>query len=320
VELNDWLAKRCLANWQELKHPEYTEPTIAETLEIEREHLMLMPETFDGYVEKTSGVSSTCLVAVARNRYSVPCEWEGKLVSTRLYPTQVVVVGGDEIVARHDRLGSRGQTAYDWQHYIDLIDRKPGALRNGAPFLDMPEVLQRLRTALMRQPDGDRTMADVLTCVPQSGLDAVLVAISLALEDVTPSGQVSVENVKHILVRLNSPRIPDPVVTELKLKEAPWQTRHAMTDCARLKTTVRRCIMRPDIRDSLKSLRLNGMVMAWEELTENGGSNRIENSKWLLEHLIEAEDTNRAMRSIVHQMKAAKFPLRRDLAGFAKRF
>jgi hypothetical protein len=93
-----------------------------------------------------------------------------------------------------------------------------------------------------------------------------------------------------------------------------------MTDCARLKTTVRRCIMRPDIRDSLKLLRLNGMVMAWEELTENGGSNRIENSKWQLEHLIEAEDTNRAMRSIVHQMKAAKFPLRRDLAGFAKRF
>ena len=74
--------------------------------------------------------------------------------------------------------------------------------------------------------------------------------------------------------------------------------------------------MRPDIRDSLKSLRLNGMVMAWEELTENGQSSRIESSKWLLEHLIEAEDTNRAMRSIAHRMKAAKFPLHRDLAGF----
>ena len=58
------------------------------------------------------------------------------------------------------------------------------------------------------------------------------------------------------------------------------------------------------------------MVMAWEELTENGGSSRLESSKWLLEHLIEAEDTNRAMRSIAHQMKAAKFPLHRDLAGF----
>jgi len=65
--------------------------------------------------------------------------------------------------------------------------------------------------------------------------------------------------------------------------------------------------MRPDIRDSLKSLRLNGMVMAWDELTENGGSSRIESSKWLLEHLIEAEDTNRAMRSIAHRMKSPSF-------------
>jgi hypothetical protein len=64
-------------------------------------------------------------------------------------------------------------------------------------------------------------MADVLTCVPQAGLDAVLVAVSLALEDVTPSGQVSVEHVKNILARLNSPPIPDPVATALTLKEAP---------------------------------------------------------------------------------------------------
>lgn len=74
--------------------------------------------------------------------------------------------------------------------------------------------------------------------------------------------------------------------------------------------------MRPDIRDSLKSLRLNGMVMAWEELTENGESSRVESAKWLLEHLLQAEDTNRGLRSIAHQMKSAKFPTHRDLAGF----
>lgn len=221
VELNDWLANRCLETWQELKHPEYTELTIAEALEIEREHLMPMTEPFDGYVEKTSRVSSTCLVTVARNRYSVPCEWAGKLVSTRLYPTHVAVAAGDQLVARHDRLSGRNQTAYDWQHYIDLVQRKPGALRNGAPFLDMPEPLQRLRAALMRHEGGDRTMAEVLAMVPQSGLDGVLVAASLVLEDVTPSGQVSIEHVKNILARLNSPPIPDPVATTLTVKEAP---------------------------------------------------------------------------------------------------
>ena len=53
-------------------------------LELEKGHLMSMPAAFDGYVEKAARVSSTCLVAVARNRYSVPCEWAGRLVSTRL--------------------------------------------------------------------------------------------------------------------------------------------------------------------------------------------------------------------------------------------
>jgi len=74
--------------------------------------------------------------------------------------------------------------------------------------------------------------------------------------------------------------------------------------------------MRPDIKASLKSLRLHGMAMAWDELTENGETTRVDNSKWLVEHLLEAEDTNRVMRSISHQMKAARFPLHRDLAGF----
>ena len=49
------------------------------------------------------------------------------------------------IVASHERLSDKGKTRYDWQHYIPLLERKPGALRNGAPFADLPEPLQRLR-------------------------------------------------------------------------------------------------------------------------------------------------------------------------------
>ncbi len=72
-------------------------------LEIEREHLMPMPAPFDGYVEHPARVSSTCLVTVARNRYSVPCELVGQTVSTHLYPETVVVVANDAVVARHAR-------------------------------------------------------------------------------------------------------------------------------------------------------------------------------------------------------------------------
>ena len=69
----------------------------------------------------------------------------------------------------------------DWPHYIPSIQRKPGALRNGAPFQDMPEPIQRLRLALLREPGGDRVMAKVLALVPESGLDAVVIAVELAV-------------------------------------------------------------------------------------------------------------------------------------------
>jgi hypothetical protein len=171
-------------------------------------------------VEKLARVSSTCLVSVARNRYSVPCEWSGQMVSTRLYPASVVVVANDHVVACHERLSNDGQTRYDWQHYIPLLQRKPGALRNGAPFADMPEPLQRLRRGLLRDPGGERVMAQVLAIVRSAGLEAVLVAVELALE-AGPPGKVSAEHVVNVLGRLNAASAPPTVATRLKASTPP---------------------------------------------------------------------------------------------------
>ena len=220
TELNAWLAQRCRALWDEVRHPEHTQFSVAEMLEHERAHLMPMPVPFDGYVEKPARVTSTCLVSVARNRYSVPCERVGQMVSTRLYPGSVAIVADDTIVARHDRLSNAGETRYDWQHYIPLLQRKPGALRNGAPFADMPEPLQRLRRGLLRNPGGDRVMAQVLAIVLSAGLDAVLVAIELALES-GPPGKVSVEHVVNVLNRLNAQPVPPTAATLLRATTPP---------------------------------------------------------------------------------------------------
>ena len=217
VELNAWLAERCRSLWSELRHPEHDRFSVAELLEHEQSHLMPMPEPFDGYVEQPARVSSTCLVSVHRNRYSVPCELAGQPVSTRLYPTRVNVVAGDALVASHERLTDRGQTRYDWQHYLPLVQRKPGVLRNGAPFADLPPPLQGLRQALLRRSGGDRVMAQVLAAVPTAGLDAVLVAVELVLE----SGAVSAEHVLNVLGRLNASALPAPVDTTLVLQEVP---------------------------------------------------------------------------------------------------
>ena len=217
TELNVWLAERCRALWSEIRHPEHKQFSVADMLEQEQLHLMPMPEPFDGYVESPARVSSTCLVSVSRNRYSVPCEWAGQIVSTRLYPARIAVVAGDAIVASHQRLSMRGQTCYDWQHYIPLVQRKPGALRNGAPFADLPAALQHLRGALLRHAGGDRIMAQVLAAVPSAGLDAVLVAVELVIE----SGVVSAEHVINVLGRLNATPLPGQVPTTLLLKQPP---------------------------------------------------------------------------------------------------
>jgi DNA replication protein DnaC len=74
-----------------------------------------------------------------------------------------------------------------------------------------------------------------------------------------------------------------------------------------------------DVATELKELRLHGMAGAWDELTSQDGTPSdvgMQSSRWLIEHLLQAEHTQRAMASVRHQMKAAKFPLHRDLAGF----
>jgi hypothetical protein len=99
---------------------------------------------------------------------------------------------------------------YDWRHYLAVIQRKPGALRNGAPFLELPEAFKRLQHHLLRCVGGDREMVEILALVLHHDEQAVLVAVELALEDGVPSKT-------HILNRLHrlidgKPATP-PVVT-----------------------------------------------------------------------------------------------------------
>ena len=206
-ELNAWVAERCRSSWESMRHPQWPELTVAEVLQDEQARLMPNPKPFDGYIEQPVRISATALIHFQRNRYSVPSDYAHRVASLRIYPaTLAVVVDGAE-VARHTRIFDRHQTIYDFRHYIGLIEHKPGALRNGAPFTEMPEPLIILQKHLLKQAGGDRVMAQVLTAIPIHGLEAVLVAAELALE----VGRVSGEHVLNVLARLKSP-IPAPTL------------------------------------------------------------------------------------------------------------
>lgn len=101
-----------------------------------------------------------------------------------------------------------------------VAERKPGALRNGTPLLDLPAPLLRLRQSLLRHPGGDRAMAQVLAAAA-AGLEAVLVAVELVLEGMAPSGSISVEHVRNVLARLNNPATPEQAQTSLRLSQVP---------------------------------------------------------------------------------------------------
>ena len=217
--LNDWLAGRCRQAWEEMKHPEWPQLTVAELLQDERARLMPCPRPFDGYVEQPARVSSTSLVYFERNRYSVPTRLANHIVSLRAYATRIEIVAEGEHVAVHERSFEREQTLYDWRHYLELIGRKPGALRNGAPFATLPEPLKVLQGHLLRRPGGDRVMAQFLAAVPVHGLEAILAATEEALA----IGKPSAEHVLNLLTRLKERDLAHPGVvdTALALREEP---------------------------------------------------------------------------------------------------
>jgi hypothetical protein len=66
---------------------------------------------------------------------------------------------------------------------VPVLARKPGALRNGAPFEDwvLPAAMERVRRKLAGATDGNRQMVDILTAVLSGGLPAVEVACAEAI-------------------------------------------------------------------------------------------------------------------------------------------
>jgi transposase len=119
TELNAWLALRC-EELAERKHPEQVERTIADCFAEEKPLLISVKAVFDGYVEKTLRVSSTCLVKVNHNRYSVPAEWANRVVSVRITADRLRIVAENQIVAEHPRCYGRGQLISALTHVLNI--------------------------------------------------------------------------------------------------------------------------------------------------------------------------------------------------------
>jgi transposase len=226
-ELNAWLLDRCIAYAKAHKHPEFADKTIWEVFEAERPKLVPYAGRFDGFHAVPASVSKTCLVRFDNNKYSVAAGAVGRPVEVQAYADRIVIRQDGRIVGEHRRSFGRGDTVYDPWHYVPVLARKPGALRNGAPFKDwvLPAAMERVRRKLAGADDGNRQMVDILTAVLADGLPAVEAACAEAIAH----GVHSADVVLNILARQRDPGPPSTILTPagLTLRHAP------VADCAR---------------------------------------------------------------------------------------
>jgi hypothetical protein len=204
-----------------------TEQTVWEVFEAERPKLVPYAGRFDGFHAVPASVSKTCLVRFDNNKYSVAASAVGRPVEVHAYADRIVIRQDGRIVAEHPRSFGRGETTYDPWHYVPVLARKPGALRNGAPFKDwvLPAAMERVRRKLTSADDGNRQMVDILNAVLTDGLPAVEAACAEAIVH----GVHSADVVLNILARQRDPAPPANIATPaaLTLRHAP------IVDCAR---------------------------------------------------------------------------------------
>jgi transposase len=220
-ELNAWLLDQCVAYARAHRHPEQREQTIWQMFKAERPSLVPYAGRFDGFHAVTAAVSKTCLVQFDKNKYSVSARAVGRPVEVRAYADRIELRQDGRVVGDHRRHFGRDQTVYDPWHYVPVLARKPGALRNGAPFRDwvLPAGLERVRRKLADAADGDRQMVHILTTVLSDSLPAVEATCQEALRDGVHSADVII----NILARHREPAPPVTIATPdaLRLRHAP---------------------------------------------------------------------------------------------------
>jgi hypothetical protein len=230
---NEFLLSKCAAWARSHNHPTIAGKTIWRVFEEERPYLIGLPRPFDGYCEHVSRVSSPCLVSFDRNRYSVMCTEAGRPVQVRAYADRIKIIRDGRVVAEHVRQFGRDKTIFNPWHSLPVLQRKPGALRNGAPFKDwrLPEALQNTLSSLDRFTDWDRQFVAILSAAPARGMEAVEKACREAIK----LGSVSSDFVLNLLSREGDEQAPKAIEPPvyLRLKEEP------AADCNRYDSLLR---------------------------------------------------------------------------------
>lgn len=226
--LNAHLQAECDRLARERKHPAVKNKTIGEMFKDEQSSLIAVRHSFDGYAEHECRATSTSLVRYDHHHYSIESIAAGCCVTLRAYADRIVVLHKDDVVAEHVRSFKRDGVTYDPWHYLAVLEKKPGALRDGAPFKQwhaLPPAMTRMRLKLEKVAGGDRAFVSLLCAVRDHGLDQVAQVCRQALKE----GIIQTDWILNRLSHAADETPPETinVVQSLALNEAP------VADCDR---------------------------------------------------------------------------------------
>jgi transposase len=201
-ELNAMLLASCRED--EARTIDGRQLTVGEALVLECDHLLPMAsEGFDLVEVSFARVDGLRRVRIRTNAYSAPL-WPGTTVQIKLAAAWVEVWHQGRCVARHTRSYGRHQEVLDLEHYLDVLERKPGAFAGSKPLEQWrqagrwPTSYDRLWQALMERQGhqaGTKTMIELLQLGREHGFARLRVAIEAALE----LGCTDAAAVRHLL-------------------------------------------------------------------------------------------------------------------------
>ncbi len=224
--LNEYLRACCQQDEQRRIHGKPL--STGEAMRIEREHLLpLASEGFELAETSFPVVDGQGCVKVRTNRYSVPLP-AGTKTQVRLLPAYVEVWHERRCVAFHERSFARHQAVLDLEHYLDVLEKKPGALAGSTPLKQWrergrwPESFDRLWQSLRERhgkQEGTREMIELLRLGPRHGWEALKKAVEQALA----LGCTDAAAVRHLLVasELAHREKPIPEIGSLERYERP---------------------------------------------------------------------------------------------------
>ena len=184
-ELNERLRTFCISRSREASHPELKDKTCWEVYEEEKSNLVQLPGyDFDCCRAAQAVVSTTSEVHYDNNWYSVPSEHNHEGVQVKGYSDTVVISHKGKEIARHGRSYGKGAHNYNPIHYLGVLERKPGAFTDGAPFKgwELPEVFNKYRLLLNKKyDDGDKYFVKTLLLLKDWPIKDVTEAVSKAI-------------------------------------------------------------------------------------------------------------------------------------------